>query len=856
MHREIQGTAGLPIRVWTEAGLREAVMAYIVVGGFRRYILLALIMSAGLWLQACATTSQDLEKGKALGYAGDWDKSVQVLQEAQKKNPSDPQVKLLLTRAKTNASLDHMTRGEVLLKKGSFDEAIREFRLSIGFNPGNVRAEVLLRRARAFRQSDTLFRRGEKLLREREYAKARTAFLGAVRLNPENKKAEKALDAYRKEVERPPRFRLKPKSSVPVSLRFKKTPITSVFEVLSRLAGINFIFDKDVQETKVTLFMTDVPIERFLEVLLQTNGLTGKLVDNKTMIIYPDTPAKIKDYEDLQIRTFYLSNLDVKKAVALLSKILKSKDIIANEELNALVIRGPKQLIEVASKLIEANDRPPAEVLLNVEILEVGRSKERQLGLDVNPSSITFGIGESSPQVSADSVFAPNVSAYALGKMTNKELLINMPLATLNILKQDADTRTLANPQIRIRTGGKASFLVGERVPLQVNRRIDTTGAVTTDYQYQDVGIKVNAEPVVNQNDEVSLKLGLEVSTLGANVGTVDQPEYSINTRKTDSVLTMRDGEPVIIGGLISDEERKTVRKIPLLGDIPVLGYLFSNLDKSKVQTDVLMAITPVIIRAKDIPGKNVSEIWSGKENQFSLKEPYASYAERTDRYYNLPKSARKVAAQPGPKGVNKAAGTTGSENMPKVSGEKGKSAPEPGAMIPVPPAKVVQPFSSPEHVTPARAAPITKKSEEKARPQKVGQSSPGPEQVTPAGAAPISEKKEEKAPPQLQAKKQENLTETENRKYFWPDSVRYSIHVNSFPTRMEAQARLRKLSRDNYHCFLVPVNVPGMGFFYRVFVGRFSDYQSALSMCASLKEKKGFTADIHVADRRWAFGG
>lgn len=193
---------------------------------------------------------------------------------------------------------------------------------------------------------------------------------------------------------------------------------------------------------------------------------------------------------------------------------------------------------------------------------------------------------------------------------------------------------------------------------------------------------------------------------------------------------------------------------------------------------------------------------------------------------------------------------------MQKVSGEKDKPAPKQGAMIPVPPAKVVQPFTSPEHVTPARAAPISKKSEEKTPPQKAVQSSPGPEQATPAGAASISEKKEEKAPPQLQAKKQENLTETENKKYFWPDNVRYSIHVNSFPTRKEAQARLQKLSRDNYHCFLVPVNVPGMGFFYRVFVGRFSDYQSALSMCASLKGKRGFASDIHVAGRRWAFGG
>jgi len=800
-------------------------MAY-VVGRLRQCILVAFMILTGIWLQACAPSPHYVEEGRLLGFAGEWDKSAKILQEAHKKKPGDAEIRLMLERAQFNASMQHMTRGEALLKKGSFEEAAREFQLSIDFRPGNVRAAVLLRRAKAFQESRTLFKEGEKFLKEKEYAKARRAFQEAVKLNRGNKEAAKALAAYRKEIARPPRFRLKPKSVAPVSLRFKKTPITSVFEVLSRLTGINFIFDKDIKETKVTLFMTDVPIVRFLEVLLQTNNLTGKLVNDKTMIIYPSTPAKTKEYEDLQIRTFYLSNLKVKEGVALLAKILKSKDIIANEKLNALVIRGPKEQIEVASKILEANDRTPAEVLFNVEILEVRRSKERQLGLEVNPTSITFGIGESSPQVSVDSVFVPNVSAYALGKITNKELLLSIPQATLNLLKQDADTRTLASPQIRVRNGEKATIHVGERVPLRVNRRIDTTGVVTNDYVYHDIGVKVDAEPIVNRDDEVSLKLALEISALGANLGTTDEPQYSIKTRQASSVLTIRDGEPVIIGGLISDEERKTVRKIPLLGDIPVIGYIFSNLDKTNEETDVLMAITPIIIRTQDIPAKDVSEIWSGREQQFSLEEPYESYAERKDRYYSRPKNARGSAGQPVPEKAKKTAETTGGENTLKETGERDKPVPESRLPIAVPPAKNAQPFSGGEHVAPTLAAP-------------------GPKKM-----------KEENAPAKEPEVKKEESGGKENKKYFWPGSVPYSIHVNSYPTSVEAQDRLQKLSKENFECFVVPVDIPGMGFYYRVFVGRFPDYRSASSMCKSLKGKKGFATDIHVADRRWAFGG
>lgn len=797
------------------------------VGKFRSFYAIALMMFAGFYLQACAGTSSYVQESRHLASSGDWDRSAQVLQKAHEEHPADLEINLLLKAAQSNASLQHMTKGEALMNQGLYDEALKELQMSIAFDPGNARAEVLIQKTRHLRESDFLFRQGQALLKAQKYLQAREAFKKAVTLNPNNADARKALAAYRKEVKRPPRFRLKLKSVAPVSLKFKMTPITNVFEILSKLTDINFIFDKDVQDTKVTLFMTDVPIERFIEVLLETNNLAGKLVDSRTMIIYPNTPNKIREYQDLEIRTFYLSHLKVKDAVALLTKILKAKDVIANEKLNALVIRGPKSMIDLASKILEANDRAPAEVLLNVEMLEVSRSKERELGLDLSPSAITFGIGESSPQVSADSVYAPNVSMYALDRLSNKELLLSIPVATLNLLKQDADTKTLANPQIRVNNGETANIHVGDRVPLQVNRRIDTTGAITNDYQYQDIGVKVMAQPTVNLNDEVSLKLKLEVSALGPNLGTADNPEYDIRTRTADSVLTIRDGEPVIIGGLISDDETKTTRKIPLLGDLPGIGRLFTNVNSSKTQQDIIMTITPIIVRSQDIPGKAVSQIWSGQDQDFSLREPYASYAESQNMYYSRPKNAKAFAGQPLPGNLEGGVSGPNAKNPPEMGPKPQEESHSPRPSIPPlpPPGKALQP--------------------------PVGQ---GQMKASVRGPGPLKE--QAKTPVHKEKKADQSSLTSENHEYFWPAAVRYSIHVDSYSKRQEALERVKNLSREKYDCFLVPVDIPGMGSFFRVFVGSFGDYRSASTECAALKRKKGFAKDIHVVDRRWAFGG
>jgi len=212
-----------------------------------------------------------------------------------------------------------------------------------------------------------------------------------------------------------------------------------------------------------------------MDIFLRTNQLAATVVNENTMIVYPDTAEKAKEYQDLQIRTFYLANLEVKKAVELLTKILNSKDISANESLNALVIRGTKDKLEVASRILEANDRPSSEAVFNVEILEVSRTKEKQLGLDIGSASVSMSLGNPSAQYftpgSASAPASGGVSLDVIGKASDENLLLSIPTATLNLLKRDGDTRTLAKPQIRVKNGEEAKILIGERIPLRTNRR-------------------------------------------------------------------------------------------------------------------------------------------------------------------------------------------------------------------------------------------------------------------------------------------------------------------------------------------------------------------------------------------------
>ncbi|MEA1969825.1 MAG: SPOR domain-containing protein [Thermodesulfobacteriota bacterium] len=600
---------------------------------------IAIIFSANLLFQGCVTSDASY-KAKARQYAenNDFDSSVEYYNKACRENPDDLELNLLLKKAKQKASLMHMEKAGELISKRFFKQAITELNMSIAFYPGNHRAVELIGKTKKMKESLYFTEKGKQLIKTGAFKNAKRAFFKAVDLNPDNNEAKEAIESFRKKEEYLPIYNLDLRSTALISLKFKKTPVINVFEILSKLAGINFIFDKDVRETKVTLFMTDVKFDRFLDVLLKTNSLKAKMINRKTMLIYPDTPAKAKEYDELFVKTFYLSHIKAKQAVSILAKILKCRKIISNEKINAVTIRGEKKSVEMAGKIIEANDRTPAEVVLSIEIIEVSRKKEKELGLSVS-ETITFGVSETSSGIdyNSDFGFTGMASLDDISSITSKELYLSLPTATLKLLKKDGDTKILAKPQIRVSSSEKASILIGERIPLRSNRKIQTDGSTTYDYQYQDVGVKLKTEPVINMHNQITLKLELEISALGTNVGTVNDPQYSIKTRSTNTVLTIYDGDTVIIGGLINDEDRSTLQKVPLLGEIPAIGKLFSSNSSETINTDILMTITPVIIRAQDVPENDSNGFWSGKEQNISLKEPFESKNDAETMFMDYP---------------------------------------------------------------------------------------------------------------------------------------------------------------------------------------------------------------------------
>ncbi|TSA06078.1 MAG: hypothetical protein D4R73_11825, partial [Deltaproteobacteria bacterium] len=253
-------------------------------------------------------------------------------------------------------------------------------------------------------------------------------------------------------------------------------------------------------------------------------------------------------------------------------------------------------------------------------------------------------------------------------------IFVTLPRATLNFLKSDADTQILANPRLRVKHGEKAKIHIGDRVPVRTNRRVDTTGAVTYDFQYQDVGIKFSAEPRVNSQEEVALKVTLEVSSMGANVGTTEDPQYSIGTRTAETNLLLRDGEMVIMGGLLRETEGNTIQRIPLLGDIPILGRLFSNFYTTKEKTDVIMSITPYIIRGQGVPSREALSIWSGTASVLSVGEPYSGELE------GRPTPFQPGGAPPAPEKEKEAAPGPATQGVAPVAPEESEATPPPPA--------------------------------------------------------------------------------------------------------------------------------------------------------------------------------
>ncbi|WP_029146941.1 secretin N-terminal domain-containing protein [Methylophilus sp. 5] len=393
--------------------------------------------------------------------------------------------------------------------------------------------------------------------------------------------------------------------SKPVTLELRDANIKIVFEALSRATGVNFVLDKDIKpETKASVFVKKMPIEEAIDMVLASNGLQKKVLSANSMLVYPATQQKNKDYQDLLIRNFYFANTSAKQCADMLRTILKIRDVYVDERLNMLVLRDRPEVLALAEKMIKAQDIADPEVMLEIEVMEITRGKMNQLGI-VYPSSLT--------------VLDSQLTLEALKRIKSSDIGVS-PNPSLQFKTTDTDLNLLSNPRIRVKNNEKAKVLVGNKVPVITTNTTANVGT-SESVSYVDVGLKLEVEPRVMLDDFVSIKINLEVSSLGEAITLSNNSKvYNIGTRNATTMLRLKHGETQILAGLIQDSERKNADKLPGLGEIPILGRLFSRHIDEKNKTEIVLAITPKVISNVTLPEATFSEYWSGTDTVISDK--------------------------------------------------------------------------------------------------------------------------------------------------------------------------------------------------------------------------------------------
>jgi general secretion pathway protein D len=591
-----------------------------------------LMLTMVVLLGGCAG-SRAFQRGDQHAKDGEWDLAVKEYRDALKSNPQDIEYRSALLRAEETAANQHYKRARNFLKERKLDQAIIELQQAIYLNPTNSAIQGALKTVLNMKQAEEHYRAALTFQELNRLSEAVNELNRSVELDPENAKYIDALEKLQKKrSEAEPDEALTLVSDKPVTLNFKNTNIKEVFELLSKLSGINIMFDEEIKAQPVTVFVKDVSFQYALNLLLSTNKLFMKKVSADTIIIIPKTKAKMDQYQDLVMKTFYLNNAKSKDMVNLLRSMLDTKKVYVNEVLNSITVRDTPEKIQLVDKIIAANDLKEAEVILDVEILEISRTKALSYGWNFQPG-LTVGASVSGTKLTPDNPSISNVgvtqgiSLSQFRSATSDNIVLTLPSLLLTLIKQDSDAQTLANPRVRVLNNKQAKFHIGDKIPIQTSTVQSTaTVAVTSTFEYKDVGIKLTIDPNVHLSNTVTLKMNLEISSLGDAIDFGNgQKQYKFGTRNVDTTINLRDGETVIIGGLIKDEERKSSNKIPFLGDIPVVGKLFSRNDDGTIKTDILMSITPNIVRPLELPDKEHQSFWSGTEEAYDVKPVFTS---------------------------------------------------------------------------------------------------------------------------------------------------------------------------------------------------------------------------------------
>jgi general secretion pathway protein D len=477
----------------------------------------------------------------------------------------------------------------------------------LAIHPENPRAKTLLANLEAQTRQHRMLEEAQNALNQNQLALAADKARAVLAQAPDH---AGAIDMLRKvqvaqaQDEIAPR-ELSAATRKTVTLEFRDTPLRNVFDMISRQSSLNFVFDKDVRlDTKATLFARNTTVADAINMLLTTGQLSKKVMNPTTLLIYPDTPQKQKQYQELMVKSFYLGNADAKSTMAMLRTLIKAKDLYVDERLNQLVMRDTPEAIRLAEKIIAVQDLADPEVMLHVEVLEVKRSRLLDLGVQypnqfslINPAPLTTPLTLESLK---------NISARDIGIS---------PVPTVNVQQDDSDVNILANPRIRVKNREKAKIHIGDKLPV-ITSNVTSTGVISESVSYIDVGLKLDVEPNVLMRDDVQIKVNLEVSNIVKEIRSLGGTlTYQIGTRNANTILRLKDGETQVLAGLISEEDRGSSSGIPGLANLPVLGHLFASKSDEKIKTEIVLLITPYILRHAQAQQPVLTEFRGGTEN-------------------------------------------------------------------------------------------------------------------------------------------------------------------------------------------------------------------------------------------------
>lgn len=551
--------------------------------------------------------------------SGDYEHGVQVLENGQKKYPDSSLIQSALIQTKTSAIESLLESASTLSAQGRMNEARTALDRAQSLDPSHPRIKNLRAQFDIEDHQNAALKSAETLVNKQQREAALKLIDQALKDNPRHAglltlQRRLSSELRRQQVEQ---VQAALSETRPISLDFREANLRTVLDLVSRNSGINFILDKDIKpDVRVTVLMKQARVEDALDLIVSTNQLAKKIIDPQTIVIYPNTAEKQREYQEQVVRVFYLASAEAKNAAAFLKSMLKIHEPFVDDRSNMLALRETPDNIQLAERLLALYDNSDPEVLLDVEVLEINANKTLQAGVSL-PSSVGVSIN---PISNSSSNTSPALTLANVGHLTRNEIGITVGSATVNLNRQMGDFTTLANPSIRAKNKEKAKVMVGEKIPV-ISATTGQAGFVTDTVTYLDVGLKLDVEPTVYADDDVMIKLGLEVSTLGAAVQTSSGTlAYQISTRNAATILRLHDNESQLLAGLISKDESHSSAGIPGLDSLPLLGRLFANKTDTDNRTELVLVITPHILRNIRPSDASETELWVGTDAQPKIR--------------------------------------------------------------------------------------------------------------------------------------------------------------------------------------------------------------------------------------------